>query len=48
MDTYKLNPVGTYANKIGTGEWHNIETSEEYLAWLAEGNQPLPADEVTE
>jgi len=23
-------------------------TTPEYLAWLAEGNQPLPADEVTQ
>lgn len=45
MDTYKLNPDGTYANKVGTGEWHNVETSEAYLKWLEEGNTPLPADE---
>jgi hypothetical protein len=44
MDTYKLNPAGTYANKVGTGEWHNVETSQEYLKFLAEGGQPLPAD----
>ena len=47
MDSYKLNPAGTYANKVGTGEWHNVETSQAYLEWLAEGNTPLPADEVT-
>jgi hypothetical protein len=45
MDTYKLNQAGTYVNKVGTGEWHNVETSQEYLAWLAEGNEPLPPDE---
>jgi hypothetical protein len=46
MNTYKLNQAGTYANKVGTGEWHNVETSEEYLAWVAEGNTPLPAEAV--
>jgi len=45
MDSYKLNPEGTYANKVGTGEWHNTETSQEYLAWLEAGNTPLPPDE---
>ena len=41
---FKLNKDGTYANKVGTGEWHNVETSEVYLKWLAEGNVVLPAD----
>lgn len=45
MDTYKLNQAGTYANKVGTGEWHNVETSEEYLKWISEGNTPLSSDE---
>jgi hypothetical protein len=44
MNTYKLNPDRTYANKIGTNEWHNVETSPEYLAWLELGNTPLPAE----
>jgi hypothetical protein len=44
MDTYKLNPNGTYANKIGTNEWHNVESSQEYLRWLDLGNTPEPAD----
>ena len=48
MDNYKLNLAGTYANKLGTGDWHNVETSEEYLAWLAEGNEPEPADQQGE
>ena len=25
-----------------------LVTAPEYLAWLAEGNKPLPADDVTE
>jgi hypothetical protein len=45
MDAYKLNKAGTYANKVGTSEWHNVETSQEYLKWLEEGNTPLLADE---
>ena len=49
MITYKLNQDATYAVRIvegvSTGEWHNTETSPEYLAWLDAGNTPLPADE---
>lgn len=41
---YKLNKESTYANKLGTGEWHNVETSTQYLQWLSEGNTPTPAD----
>jgi hypothetical protein len=26
----------------------NTETNQEYLRWLAEGNTPTPADEVTQ
>jgi hypothetical protein len=49
MITYKLNTFGDYAEKlidgVSTGEWHNINNSQEYLKWLEEGNTPLPADE---
>ena len=48
MITYKLNQDAAYAVKIvggmSTGEWHNTETSPEYLRWLDAGNTPLPAD----
>lgn len=41
---FKLNPNGTLANKVGTGEWHGVETSSEYIAWIAAGNTPEPAN----
>jgi hypothetical protein len=45
---FKLNYPAPYAekiiNEIHTGELHHIDKSEEYLAWLAEGNEALPAD----
>jgi len=48
MITYKLNQDGSYALKIvegiSTGEWHSIESNQEYLKWVAEGNEPLPAE----
>lgn len=39
---YRLNEAGTHANKIGTGEWHSVDSSDEYLAWVAAGNEPQP------
>jgi hypothetical protein len=50
MITYKLNQDGSYALKIvegiSTGEWHSVESNQEYLKWVAEGNLPSPADIV--
>ena len=50
MITYKLSNNNVYVQKfvdgMPTGEWCNSETNEAYLAWLAEGNTPEPADEV--
>ena len=50
MITYKLSNNNVYVEKLvdgmPTGEWCNSETNEAYLAWLAEGNKPEPADEV--
>jgi len=40
---FRLNHDGTLANKVGSGEWHNVETSAQYLAWLEAGNTPEPA-----
>ena len=39
---YKLNENGSYAQLIGTNEYHNTSSNPEYLAWLAEGNTPEP------
>jgi len=43
MRTYKLNQDGTFAQEfidnVATGKWHNTETNETYLAWVAEGNE---------
>jgi len=52
MITYKLNEYGTWARKIEngqeTGKWCNVKNNTEYLEWLAEGNEPLPADSPTD
>ena len=52
MIQFKLNKDEDHALKIINGEetfeWHNVETSSEYLAWLEEGNEPLPPDPTPE
>ena len=49
MVTYQLNPPGDYAQKFvdgaATGIWAHTTYNAEYLAWLAAGNTPLPAEE---
>ena len=46
MISYTLSQSGQFAEKYiddaPTGEWVNIETNQEYLDWLAEGNTPNP------
>jgi hypothetical protein len=52
MIQFQLNKEGDLAKKITkdqtTTEWHNVESSLEYLAWLEEGNTPLPPDPIPE
>jgi hypothetical protein len=49
MKTYKLNSSSEFAqeflNGVPTGNWVNTSTNQAYLAWIAEGNTPLQADE---
>lgn len=55
MKTYKLyktitGEISNFAHEIidgnETGVNVNIHTNQEYLAWVEQGNEPLPADEV--
>lgn len=40
---FRLNPEGSMALKDGTqGEWHNTQTSPEYLAFVKAGGVPAP------
>jgi len=49
---YKLLPFGGSIKRLSDNAFISMDESntdyQAYLAWLAEGNQPLPADEVTE
>lgn len=48
MKKFKLNPNKTSAQKIEngveTGIWCNVETNQEYLDWIKEGNIPDQPD----
>ena len=51
MITYKyLNTEQTHVIKYIDGKQvgGGLAEDKDYLAWLAEGNQPLPADEATQ
>lgn len=52
MKTYILTSDGLFArlviDGVKTQVWHNIENNKEYLQWISEGNEPLPADEPSE
>lgn len=50
MKKFKLNPQKKYAQKIEngveTGIWCNVETNQEYLDWIKEGNIPDEPDPI--
>ena len=53
MEQYKLllksnGQPNEYALRISDKAFVHTELNAEYIAWLAEGNTPLPADEPTE
>jgi len=52
MEQYKLlQPFNgkehPYVLRLSDGAYVHKELNTEYLAWVAEGNEPLPADEGT-
>jgi hypothetical protein len=54
MENYKLlkdpimGDISMYARRLSDNALVHRELNQEYLAWLEAGNQPLPADEVTQ
>ena len=47
VNTPEGSKIGEYALRLEDGAFVHRELNQEYLAWLAEGNQPLPAEENT-
>ena len=53
---YKIHPPSDYSDKfiirLSDNVWIPLDPAnisyQEYLAWLAEGNEPLPPDELEE
>jgi len=49
MNTYKLEKFGTCVVRLADNAFIPFDPAntdyQEYLEWIAEGNEPLPADE---
>ena len=49
MENYKLNKQGTMVQRLSDNAFIPMDEAntdyQAYLAWLDEGNEPLPADE---
>ena len=53
MENYQLikdplmGDINIYARRLSDNALVHRELNQEYLAWLAEGNEPIPAEENT-
>ena len=47
VNTPEGSKIGEYALRLEDGAFVHRELNQEYLAWLAEGNEPIPAEENT-